>query len=55
MGTPVDCLPPVTSESKPKLTVGAEVFAKNTNKPQQEGEGILCTVTKVIGEGKQRR
>lgn len=52
-----------------KLVVGAEVLYRNTPRPaprgkmsastplleQPEGEGILCSVTAVIGEGKQRR
>lgn len=41
--------------SRAKLTVGTEVFYKQPKKPNTEGEGILCTVTSVIGEGKQRR
>lgn len=49
--------------------VGAEVFYKNIPRPtprgkpsamtqpaeEAEGEGILCRVTKISGEGKQRR
>ncbi|KAF2102673.1 hypothetical protein NA57DRAFT_71661 [Rhizodiscina lignyota] len=64
---------PSTSTAGPserlKLTVGAEVFYRNSPRPtprgkpssiaapleQPEGEGILCSVTSVIGEGKQRR
>ncbi|KAL2353567.1 SGF29 tudor-like domain-containing protein [Cryomyces antarcticus] len=36
------------------LSVGTEVFYRNKTKAV-EGEGILCNVTNVIGEGKQRR
>lgn len=39
---------------KLNLAVGAEVFYRNKAKAA-EGEGILCNVTNVIGEGKQRR
>ena len=34
--------------------MGAMVFYKNKGRAS-EGEGILCRVTSVIGEGKQRR
>ncbi|KAK8184591.1 SGF29 tudor-like domain-containing protein [Phyllosticta citribraziliensis] len=37
-----------------RLSVGTEVFYRNKQK-NTEGEGILCAVTAVIGEGKQRR
>ncbi|OMP87793.1 hypothetical protein BK809_0007883 [Diplodia seriata] len=37
-----------------RLSVGTEVFYRNKQK-NTEGEGILCSVTSVIGEGKQRR
>ena len=36
------------------LSVGAMVYYRNKGRAQ-EGEGILCRVTNVIGEGKQRR
>ncbi|KAF2151082.1 hypothetical protein K461DRAFT_279855 [Myriangium duriaei CBS 260.36] len=36
------------------LTMGAMVFYRNKGRAA-EGEGILCRVTSVIGEGKQRR
>ncbi|THW41158.1 hypothetical protein D6C92_09189 [Aureobasidium pullulans] len=36
------------------LNLGAQVFYRNKGRTQ-EGEGILCRVTNVIGEGKQRR
>ncbi len=41
-------------ERREKFPVGSEVFYKYKAK-DADGEGILCTVTKVIGEGKQRR
>jgi hypothetical protein len=34
--------------------VGAEVFYRNKDK-KTEGEGILCSITSILGEGKQRR
>lgn len=47
------------TEAKQRLTVNTEVLyrpPKSRNTTQQaEGEGILCRVTSVIGEGKQRR
>ncbi|KAF2757618.1 hypothetical protein EJ05DRAFT_538780 [Pseudovirgaria hyperparasitica] len=39
---------------RPKLHRGTEVFYRNKAKAV-EGEGILCSVTAVIGDGKQRR
>ncbi|CAD0016496.1 unnamed protein product [Aureobasidium pullulans] len=36
------------------LNLGAQVFYRNKGRTQ-EGEGILCRVTNIIGEGKQRR
>jgi len=36
------------------LKVGAEVFYRNKDK-KTEGEGILCSITSILGEGKQRR
>jgi hypothetical protein len=39
-----------------RLTPSTEVFYRQTRKgTNTEGEGILCRVTSVIGEGKQRR
>ncbi|KAF1815621.1 hypothetical protein P152DRAFT_505479 [Eremomyces bilateralis CBS 781.70] len=56
---------PKVAERHPKLTVGTEVLyraptAKNqksklVDRDPSEGEGILCSITSVIGEGKQRR
>jgi len=40
--------------SRLTLSVGDMVFYRNKGRAQ-EGEGILCRVTSVIGEGKQRR
>lgn len=40
--------------SRLQLSLGAHVFYRNKGRTQ-EGEGILCRVTNVIGEGKQRR
>ena len=48
---------------RPKYIRGAEVFyryKKGTQRDRSQdrddqGEGILCTITNVIGEGKQRR
>lgn len=37
-----------------RFTVGTEVFYRNKAKGA-EGEGILCSVTNIIGDGKQRR
>lgn len=47
---------PAPSEPSRRLTLamGAMVFYKNKGRAS-EGEGILCRVTSVIGEGKQRR
>lgn len=42
------------SRSRLTLSVGAMVYYRNKGRAQ-EGEGILCRVTSVIGEGKQRR
>jgi len=44
----------VVFDKQRQFAVGAEVFFKN-NKKTVEGEGILCQVTSVIGDGKQRR
>jgi len=47
-----------SSESKMKYVVGTEVLYRKKGQPRgkdAEGEGILCEVTTVIGEGKQRR
>ncbi|OCK84366.1 hypothetical protein K432DRAFT_289125 [Lepidopterella palustris CBS 459.81] len=43
-----------TKAEKHKLQVDTEVLYRNKAKAA-EGEGILCRVTSVIGEGKQRR
>ncbi|KAF2014911.1 hypothetical protein BU24DRAFT_423822, partial [Aaosphaeria arxii CBS 175.79] len=40
---------------KHRLSVGTEVLYRNNKSRSLEGEGILCRVTSVIGEGKQRR
>lgn len=40
---------------KHRLSVGTEVVYRNNKSRSVEGEGILCRVTSVIGEGKQRR
>jgi SAGA-associated factor 29 len=53
----------VHTVEKPKYIRGAEVFyryKKGTQRDRSQdkddqGEGILCTITNVIGEGKQRR
>ena len=37
-----------------KLVAGTEVLYRNKGRTA-EGEGILCSVTSVTGEGKQRR
>ncbi|KAJ4305649.1 hypothetical protein N0V90_001180 [Kalmusia sp. IMI 367209] len=46
-------------QTKQRLTVDTEVLYRaprsRTQPPTTEGEGILCRVTSVIGEGKQRR
>ncbi|PVI04665.1 hypothetical protein DM02DRAFT_611290 [Periconia macrospinosa] len=45
-------------DPKPRLHVHTEVLYRNpkaSKPPTSEGEGILCRVTSVIGEGKQRR
>jgi len=42
------------SRQRLTLNLGAMVFYRNKGRAQ-EGEGILCKVTNVIGEGKQRR
>ncbi|KAF2470241.1 uncharacterized protein BDR25DRAFT_288052 [Lindgomyces ingoldianus] len=42
-------------DPKPRLTVHTEVLYRNNKSRSLEGEGILCRVTSVIGEGKQRR
>lgn len=47
-----------TSESKSKYNVGTEVLYRKKGQQRgkdAEGDGILCEVTTVIGEGKQRR
>ncbi|KAF2221992.1 SGF29 tudor-like domain-containing protein [Elsinoe ampelina] len=43
-----------TQQARQALIPGAMVFYRNKGRAQ-EGEGILCRVTSVIGEGKQRR
>ncbi|KAF2452930.1 SGF29 tudor-like domain-containing protein [Lineolata rhizophorae] len=43
-----------STASRQPLQVGVEVFYRNKTKAV-EGEGILCSITNVIGEGKQRR
>lgn len=53
-------LPPGTNalplEHRSRLSPQTEVLYRNIKQRQnQEGEGILCRVTSVIGEGKQRR
>ncbi|KAI9694814.1 MAG: SAGA HAT/Core module component [Bathelium mastoideum] len=45
---------PSANRSSLKLQVGSEVFWRNKAR-NAEGSGILCTITAVIGEGKQRR
>lgn len=45
---------PAASE-KHRLSVNTEVLYRNNKSRSVEGEGILCRVTSVIGEGKQRR
>ncbi|KAF2709984.1 hypothetical protein K504DRAFT_466432 [Pleomassaria siparia CBS 279.74] len=42
-------------DPKHRLHVGTEVLYRNNKSRSLEGEGILCRVTTVIGEGKQRR
>lgn len=45
-----------TDLSKTRLTPSTEVLYRDPKKrTNTEGEGILCRVTSVIGEGKQRR
>ncbi|EON64035.1 hypothetical protein W97_03265 [Coniosporium apollinis CBS 100218] len=44
----------VSASERNKLQVGTEVCYKNKAKAA-EGEGILCSITNVVGEGKQRR
>ena len=44
----------MTETTKQRLTVNTEVLYRDTSH-LSEGEGILCRVTAVIGEGKQRR
>lgn len=50
------------TDSRPRLSPSTEVLYRNNAKHRSssstasfEGEGILCRVTSVIGEGKQRR
>ncbi|KAF2140504.1 uncharacterized protein K452DRAFT_273086 [Aplosporella prunicola CBS 121167] len=50
----MDGLKVSTSTDRHRLSVGTEVFYRNKQK-NTEGEGILCSITSVIGEGKQRR
>lgn len=52
----------IISEARPRLAPQTEVLYRNNAKNRSssssanyEGEGILCRVTSVIGEGKQRR
>ncbi|KAF2181975.1 hypothetical protein K469DRAFT_670424 [Zopfia rhizophila CBS 207.26] len=42
-------------KEKHRLHVNTEVLYRNNKARTVEGEGILCRVTSVIGEGKQRR
>lgn len=45
-----------TDASKTRLAPGTEVLYRDPRKrTNTEGEGILCRVTAIIGEGKQRR
>ncbi|KAF4555953.1 SAGA-associated factor 29-like protein [Elsinoe fawcettii] len=46
--------PTAVQQARQALIPGAMVFYRNKNRAA-EGEGILCRVTSVIGEGKQRR
>ncbi|PNS20277.1 hypothetical protein CAC42_5727 [Sphaceloma murrayae] len=46
--------PTAQQQARQALIPGAMVFYRNKGRAQ-EGEGILCRVTSVIGEGKQRR
>ncbi|KAK8209617.1 SGF29 tudor-like domain-containing protein [Phyllosticta capitalensis] len=50
----IDTKVSIGSGERQRLSVGTEVFYRNKQK-NTEGEGILCAVTAVIGEGKQRR
>lgn len=43
------------AKEKHRLAVNTEVLYRNNKNRSLEGEGILCRVTSVIGEGKQRR
>lgn len=43
------------SSEKHRLIANTEVLYRNNKSRSVEGEGILCRVTQVIGEGKQRR
>jgi hypothetical protein len=46
----------ITDASKTRLLPATEVLYRDPKKrTNTEGEGILCRVTTVIGEGKQRR
>ena len=45
---------PSASRPQLKLQVGSEVFFRNKAR-NAEGSGILCTITAMVGEGKQRR
>lgn len=55
-GSKADSLPPGASRPSNRVTfkAGETVFYRHKDK-MLEGEGILCRVTAVIGEGKQRR
>ncbi|KAF2005534.1 hypothetical protein P154DRAFT_542528 [Amniculicola lignicola CBS 123094] len=44
-----------SAREKARLHVNTEVLYRNNKSRSLEGEGILCRVTSVIGEGKQRR
>ncbi|KAF2865129.1 SGF29 tudor-like domain-containing protein [Massariosphaeria phaeospora] len=46
---------PGKESSRHRLIVGTDVLYRNNKYRNSEGEGILCRVTSVIGEGKQRR
>ena len=48
----------VVYEKQNKLAVGSEVLLRHQEKDRedsQQGEGIVCTITKVTGKGDQRR
>lgn len=51
--------PPLESgidiRDRSRLTVGMEVLYRKKAKDSSDGEGILCVIHSIIGEGKQRR